>query len=95
MSSAATFSPRLTTTTALMDSGEGDRNLRDRLVSGVKCFASDTAMWVTTDAVQILGGYGVMKEFPVERMTREAKMIRIFDGSNQIQRVIVARRLLS
>ena len=52
-------------------------------------------MRVTTDAVQILGGYGVMKDYPVERMMRDAKMIQIFDGSNQIQRVIVARNLLS
>ena len=51
-------------------------------------------MRVTTDAVQILGGYGVMKDYPVERMMRDAKMIQIFDGSNQIQRVIVARNLL-
>jgi alkylation response protein AidB-like acyl-CoA dehydrogenase len=51
-------------------------------------------MRVTTDAVQILGGYGVMKDYPVERMMRDAKMIQIFDGSNQIQRVIVAKNLL-
>jgi len=81
-------------TTALMDSGSDDRGLRSRLVSSTKCFASDVAMKVTTDAVQILGGYGVMKDYPVERMMRDAKMIQIFDGSNQIQRVIVARNLL-
>ena len=81
-------------TTALMDSGSEDRGLRSRLVSSTKCFASDVAMKVTTDAVQILGGYGVMKDYPVERMMRDAKMIQIFDGSNQIQRVIVARSLL-
>jgi len=80
-------------TTALMDSDSDDQRLRDRLVSGIKCFASDTAMRVTTDAVQILGGYGVMKDYPVERMMRDAKMIQIFDGTNQIQRVIVARTL--
>ncbi|MBW1784414.1 MAG: acyl-CoA dehydrogenase family protein [Deltaproteobacteria bacterium] len=81
-------------TTALMDSGSDDKGLRSRLVSSTKCFASDVAMRVTTDAVQILGGYGVMKDYPVERMMRDAKMIQIFDGSNQIQRVIVARNLL-
>ncbi|MBW1707298.1 MAG: acyl-CoA dehydrogenase family protein [Deltaproteobacteria bacterium] len=81
-------------TTALMDSGSEDRGLRSRLVSSTKCFASDVAMKVTTDAVQILGGYGVMKDYPVERMMRDAKMIQIFDGSNQIQRVIVAKNLL-
>ena len=81
-------------TTALMDSGSDEKALRGRLTSSSKCFASDVAMKVTTDAVQILGGYGVMKDFPVERMMRDAKMIQIFDGSNQIQRVIVARSLL-
>jgi len=82
-------------TTALMDSGSDEKGLRSRLVSSTKCFASDVAMRVTTDAVQILGGYGVMKDYPVERMMRDAKMIQIFDGSNQIQRVIVAKNLLS
>jgi alkylation response protein AidB-like acyl-CoA dehydrogenase len=81
-------------TTALMDSGSDEKGLRSRLVSSSKCFASDVAMRVTTDAVQILGGYGVMKDYPVERMMRDAKMIQIFDGSNQIQRVIVAKNLL-
>ena len=87
--------PLLYRTTVLMDSGDSDMSLRSRLVSATKCFASDVAMRVTTDAVQILGGYGVMKDYPVERMMRDAKMIQIFDGSNQIQRVIVARSILS
>lgn len=82
-------------TTVLLDSSSEDKRMRERLVSATKCFASDTAMRVTTDAVQILGGYGVMKDYPVERMMRDAKMIQIFDGTNQIQRVIVARSLLS
>jgi alkylation response protein AidB-like acyl-CoA dehydrogenase len=78
-----------------MDStAPGRDRLRSRLGSSVKCFASDVAMRVTTDAVQILGGYGVMKDYPLERMMRDAKMIQIFDGSNQIQRVIVAKCLL-
>ncbi|MEW6263573.1 MAG: acyl-CoA dehydrogenase family protein [Thermodesulfobacteriota bacterium] len=64
------------------------------LVSMAKCFASDSAMRVTTDAVQILGGYGVTKEYPVQRMMRDAKCVQIFDGSNQIQRIIVSRNLL-
>jgi alkylation response protein AidB-like acyl-CoA dehydrogenase len=58
-----------------------------------KCFASDTAMRVTTDAVQILGGYGYVKEFPVERMMRDAKITQIYEGTNQIQRVVIARSL--
>ncbi len=83
-------------TTAYMDSKPpGKDRLRSRLGSSVKCFASDVAMRVTTDAVQILGGYGVMKDYPLERMMRDAKMIQIFDGSNQIQRVIIANSLLS
>ena len=81
-------------TTEHMDTNPEEQALRKRLVSSTKCFASDMAMQVTTDAVQILGGYGVMREFPVERMMRDAKMIQIFDGSNQIQRVIVSRSLL-
>ena len=80
-------------TTHLMDSDPYDKVLRSRLISSTKCFASDMAMRVTTDAVQILGGYGVMKDHPVERMMRDAKMIQIFDGTNQIQRVIVASSL--
>jgi alkylation response protein AidB-like acyl-CoA dehydrogenase len=58
-----------------------------------KAFASDTAMKVTTDAVQILGGYGYVKEFPVERMMRDAKITQIYEGTNQIQRVVIARAL--
>ena len=60
----------------------------------VKCMASDAAMKVTTDAVQIFGGSGYMKEYPVERMMRDAKVTQIFEGTNQIQRVLIARDLL-
>jgi len=59
-----------------------------------KCFASDTAMAVTTDAVQLLGGYGYTKDFPVERFMRDAKITQIYEGTNQIQRVVIAKRLL-
>jgi alkylation response protein AidB-like acyl-CoA dehydrogenase len=59
-----------------------------------KVFASDTAMKVTTDAVQILGGYGYMKEYPVEKMMRDAKITQIYEGTNQIQRTIIASNLL-
>lgn len=59
-----------------------------------KLFASDTAMQVTTDALQILGGYGYMKEYPLERMMRDAKITQIYEGTNQIQRVVVAKCLL-
>ncbi|MBU2551775.1 MAG: acyl-CoA dehydrogenase family protein [Proteobacteria bacterium] len=59
-----------------------------------KCFASDTAMKVTTDAVQVLGGYGYTTEYPVERMMRDAKATQIIEGTNQIQRVQISRELL-
>ncbi len=58
-----------------------------------KCFASDVAMQVTTDAVQLLGGYGYIKEFPLERMMRDAKITQIYEGTNQILRVVMARQL--
>jgi hypothetical protein len=60
----------------------------------VKWFASDTAMQVTTDVVQIFGGYGYVKEYPVERMMRDAKVTQIYEGTNQICRNIVIRQLL-
>ena len=59
-----------------------------------KVFASDVAMKVTTDAVQILGGYGYMREYPVEKMMRDAKITQIYEGTNQIQRTIIASNLL-
>jgi alkylation response protein AidB-like acyl-CoA dehydrogenase len=62
--------------------------------SAAKCFASDTAMQVTTDAVQLFGGYGYTVDFPVERMMRDAKITQIYEGTNQIQRMVMARQLL-
>ena len=62
--------------------------------SACKCFASDVAMEVTTDAVQLLGGYGYVNDYPVERMMRDAKITQIYEGTNQIQRVVMARQLL-
>jgi alkylation response protein AidB-like acyl-CoA dehydrogenase len=64
------------------------------LGAAAKCFASDTAMRITTDAVQILGGYGYTRDYPVERMMRDAKITQIYEGTNQIQRVVMARELL-
>jgi alkylation response protein AidB-like acyl-CoA dehydrogenase len=63
--------------------------------SASKCFASDVAMEVTTDAVQLFGGYGYTRDFPVERMMRDAKITQIYEGTNQIQRLVMARALLS
>ncbi len=65
-----------------------------RLASMAKWFASDTAMQVTTDAVQLFGGYGYSREYPVERMMRDAKITQIYEGTNQIQRMIIANQLL-
>jgi alkylation response protein AidB-like acyl-CoA dehydrogenase len=62
--------------------------------SVAKCFASDAAMAITTDAVQILGGYGYMKEYPAERFMRDAKITQIYEGTNQIQRIVIAKNLL-
>jgi butyryl-CoA dehydrogenase len=59
-----------------------------------KCFAGDSAMKVTTDAVQILGGYGYSREYPVEKLMRDAKIFQIFEGTNQIQRVVIASNIL-
>ncbi|MDQ2885263.1 MAG: acyl-CoA dehydrogenase family protein [Chloroflexota bacterium] len=59
-----------------------------------KTFASDAAMAVTNDAIQVLGGYGYMKEYPAERMMRDAKITQIYEGTNQIQRLVIARALL-
>ncbi|MEV1245718.1 acyl-CoA dehydrogenase family protein [Nonomuraea sp. NPDC049750] len=64
------------------------------LSSAAKCAASDAAMEITTDAVQLLGGYGYTRDFPVERMMRDAKITQIYEGTNQIQRMVMARQLL-
>ena len=61
--------------------------------SMAKLFASDTAMWVTVEAVQVLGGYGYVSEYPVERMMRDAKITQIYEGTNEIQRVVIARQM--
>ena len=63
--------------------------------SAAKCLASDTAMAITTDAVQLLGGYGYVRDYPVERMMRDAKITQIYEGTNQIQRVVMARQILA
>ncbi len=73
----------------MLDAGE-----RNTLVSSyAKCFAADMAMKVTTDAVQVYGGYGYIKEFPVEKLMRDAKLIQIYEGTSQIQRLVIAREL--
>ncbi|MCL5123894.1 MAG: acyl-CoA dehydrogenase family protein [Deltaproteobacteria bacterium] len=71
---------------------EGKPNTK--IASMAKCFTSDAAMKIATDAVQVLGGYGYMKDFNVERMFRDAKLTQIFEGANQIQRIVIAREIL-
>ena len=61
--------------------------------SMAKLIASDTAMWVTTEAVQVLGGYGYVSEYPVERMMRDAKITQIYEGTNEIQRLVISRHM--
>jgi alkylation response protein AidB-like acyl-CoA dehydrogenase len=72
----------------------GDLSRLAEMASMAKCFASDVAMRVTTDAVQIFGGAGYMKDHPVERFMRDAKINQIFEGTNQIQRIVISRHLL-
>lgn len=78
-------------TARMIDAGEKRYSKESAMC---KCYASDVAMQVTTDAVQILGGYGYMKEYPVEKMMRDAKITQIYEGTNQIQRMIIASNLL-
>jgi alkylation response protein AidB-like acyl-CoA dehydrogenase len=76
---------------------KSERNDDDLTYFGAaaKCFASDVAMEITTDAVQLLGGYGYTRDYPVERMMRDAKITQIYEGTNQVQRIVMARRLLA
>jgi len=71
---------------------QGLRNTKESAMA--KCFAGDTAMQVTTDAVQIFGGYGYMKDYPMEKYMRDAKLHQIYEGTNQIQRLVIANELL-
>jgi alkylation response protein AidB-like acyl-CoA dehydrogenase len=77
--------------------GKSERGDKDLTYFGAaaKCFASDAAMQITTDAVQLLGGYGYTKDFPLERMMRDAKITQIYEGTNQVQRIVMARQLLN
>ncbi len=77
--------------------GRSERPDKDLTFFGAaaKCFASDVAMQVTTDAVQALGGYGYTRDYPVERMMRDAKITQIYEGTNQVQRIVLARQLLA
>lgn len=85
---------RLMVYTAAARAERGEKNL-GFISSASKCFASDVAMEVTTDAVQLFGGAGYTTDFPVERMMRDAKITQIYEGTNQIQRVVMSRALLT
>jgi alkylation response protein AidB-like acyl-CoA dehydrogenase len=84
---------RQMTYVAAAKSERGDKDLTF-FGAAAKCYASDIAMEVTTDAVQVLGGYGYVKDYPVERMMRDAKITQIYEGTNQVQRLVIARQLL-
>lgn len=83
---------RQLTYAAAAKSERNDKDLRF-FSSASKTFASDVAMKVTTDAVQVLGGYGYVSDYPVERMMRDAKLTQIYEGTNQVQRIVMARNL--
>ena len=76
---------------AQVDAGEGSVTKRAAMS---KCFATDTAMEVATDAVQIFGGYGFMEDYPIAKFFRDAKILQIYEGTNQVQRMIIARNLI-
>jgi len=83
---------RLLTYAAAIKSENGEKDLRF-FSAASKCFASDMAMKVTEDAIQVLGGYGYVTDYPVERMMRDTKLTQIYEGTNQIQRIVMARNL--
>lgn len=87
------IAPRAEVYRAAAQADAGVRNTK--LASMAKCFCGDTAMKVTTDAIQVLGGHGYMKDHPLERMFRDAKLTQIFEGTNQIQRLVIARELMT
>ncbi|MGD8463372.1 MAG: acyl-CoA dehydrogenase family protein [Anaerolineae bacterium] len=82
---------RLLTWQAAWNADQGNKATAKSAMA--KCFASDTAMEVSTDAVQIFGGYGYMKDYPIEKLMRDAKLLQIYEGTNQIQRMVIARQL--
>jgi len=72
-----------------------DHGLRNTLASShAKRFAADSAMEIATDAVQVYGGYGFIKEYPVEKLMRDAKIMQLYEGTSQIQRLVIAREVL-
>ncbi|MFB1480001.1 acyl-CoA dehydrogenase family protein [Corallococcus sp. RDP092CA] len=86
-----THAARLLTWESAQVLDEGQRNTLQS--SYAKCFAADMAMKVATDAVQVFGGYGYMKEYPVEKLMRDAKLIQVYEGTSQVQRLVIAKEL--
>ena len=73
-----------------------DRDQPSAMLSAyAKCFCADNAMRVATDAVQVFGGNGYVKEYPVEKLMRDAKLLQIYEGTSQVQRMVIAKRLLA
>ena len=91
---AGTEAARLLTYQAAKYLDKQKKNQISKFSAMAKFIASDTAMRVTTDAVQVMGGYGYMKDYPVERMMRDAKLIQLYTGTNQIMRIVAAREIL-
>ena len=91
---ANTEAARLLTYQAARYLDRKKRHLMSKFCAMAKFVASDNAMKVTTDAIQVMGGYGYMKDYPVERMMRDAKLIQIYTGTNQIMRLVAAREIL-
>ncbi|HET6703302.1 MAG TPA: acyl-CoA dehydrogenase family protein [Gemmatimonadaceae bacterium] len=92
----ANMATRVTAARALLYSAASAKDRGEPITqfsSMSKLFASETAMWVTTEAIQIFGGYGYMKEYPVERLFRDAKVTEIYEGTSEIQRIVIARQL--
>jgi alkylation response protein AidB-like acyl-CoA dehydrogenase len=92
----ANMATRVTAARALLYSAASAKDRGEPITqfsSMSKLFASETAMWVTTEAIQIFGGYGYMKEYPVERLFRDAKVTEIYEGTSEIQRIVIAREL--
>jgi alkylation response protein AidB-like acyl-CoA dehydrogenase len=92
----ANMATRITAARALLYSAASAKDRGEPITqfsSMSKLFASETAMWVTTEAIQIFGGYGYMTEYPVERLFRDAKVTEIYEGTSEIQRIVIAREL--
>jgi alkylation response protein AidB-like acyl-CoA dehydrogenase len=92
----ANMATRITAARALLYSAASAKDRGEPITqfsSMSKLFASETAMWVTTEAIQIFGGYGYMMEYPVERLFRDAKVTEIYEGTSEIQRIVIAREL--